>query len=303
MSRFLFILVFISSFQLAVGQTFLERGVSSFNEGDYKQAKRWFDWALKADSTDLVAISNRAHTKRALNDFQGAFEDFHKATELAPNEGNTHFWMALCAFNVGDYESSVKGNSKALELGSEQGTQAYMNRAQTFIRMGKNQKALADYDSVIVKKDQRLMQAHFDRGQLHMRMNDQKSALKDYKKVVELDPSNVQLTWDIGRISYEAEEYVDALTYYSRAIDELDKPEAQLFLIRGETFEKLKNYEAAIVDYTRVIEMNPNLADAHYNRGQAKARLGDTEKACVDWKKAAELGHMEAKGVIVYNCK
>ncbi|MBI1287930.1 MAG: tetratricopeptide repeat protein [Flavobacteriales bacterium] len=303
MKRIIHTLILLASIQFAVAQSFLERGVSSFNEGDYKQAITWFNWAAKADSTNPVCYSNRAHAKRSIKDFQGAFEDFGKVVELNPNDGNAYFWRALSAFNIGEFQTSLDANTKAIELGSEQGTQAYMNRAQTFMRLGKNQKALADYDSVIAAKDQRLMQAHFDRGQLYMRMNDQRSALKDFKKVVELNPENIQLTWDIGRVSYDLEEYADALSYYSRAIDRLETPQPQMLLIRGETFEKLKNYQAAIEDYTRVIKAETSLADAHYLRGQAKARLGDTDGACVDWKKAAELGHSEAKGVVVYNCK
>jgi tetratricopeptide (TPR) repeat protein len=178
-----------------------------------------------------------------------------------------------------------------------------MNRAQAFLRAGKNKKALEDYASAIVLKDERQQQAYFDRGQLHMRLNDKKSALEDFKKVIELNPNNLQLTWDVGVLAYELELYTDALSYYSKTIDRMDQPQAQMLLVRGEVFEKLKNYQAAIQDYTRVIEMKQNLANAHYLRGQAKARLGKKEEACVDWKKAAELGNSEAKGVIVYNCE
>lgn len=303
MNRLLLCVFFFVNVQLVAGQSFLDLGVNSFQEGDLKQASRWFDWAIKADSTNPVCYLNRGHVKRSQNDFKQAFSDFKKASALNPKDGDTFFWMALSAFNTGDYQSSLEGNTKAIELASSQGSQAYLNRAQTFVRLGKNKPALADYDSVIVRKDQNLMNAYFGRGELFMRMDDKKSALTDYKKVVELNPSNVQLTWDIGRVSYEMEEYADALTYYSRAIGKLEKPEADLFLIRGEVFEKLKNYDAAIEDYTRVIEMKSNLANAHYSRGQAEARKGDSKAACIDWKKAAELGHEEAKGVIVYNCE
>jgi len=303
MSRLLFCVLFLLNFQLAVGQSFLELGVNSFNEGDLKQASRWFDWAIKADLTNPTCYLYRGQVKRSQNDFQAAFSDFKKVVELSPKNGDGFFWMALAAINIGDYATSKDANTKAIELGSSLGSQAYLNRAQTFIRLGMNKQALADFDTVIALKDQNLMNTYFSRAELYMRLDDKRSALSDYKKVVELNPVNVQLTWDIGRVSYEIEEYVDALTYYSRAMEKQENPEAQLFLIRGEVFEKLKNYEAAIEDYTRVIEMNPNLAEAHYSRGQARARAGDSKSACIDWKKAAELGHEEAKGVIVYNCK
>ena len=302
MKAYLIVLLVLLSSIGTQAQSFLERGVRSFNQGDLKQAERWFDWAIMADSSDATRWMNRAQVRRNRRNTQGAYNDLKKVVELDSSNGDGYFMLALRAFNLGNYNEALDGNTKALQLGNSYGSQALLNRAKTYIRLGKNQKALEDYALTIKMKDQNLKQAHFDRGQLYMRMNEKKLALEDFKKVVEINPNNLQLTWDIGRVSYEIEEYTDALSFYSKAIDRIDKPQAQMLLVRGEVFEKLKNYQAAIQDYTRVIEMKQNLANAHYLRGQATARLGDTEAACVDWKKAAELGHEEAKGVIFYNC-
>jgi tetratricopeptide (TPR) repeat protein len=288
---------------LAAAQSFAELGVTSFNNGDLKQAERWFDWAIQVDSSDTTPLLNRAQVRRNRGNHQGAYEDFERVTQLDSANADAFFQWAISAFHLGKYQAALESNTKALELKSSYGSQALLNRAQCYIRLGETKLALQDFEATIKQKDERLMQAHFDRGQFYLRISDTKLAIADFKKVVEMNPSNIQLTWDIGRISYELEEYSDALSYYSKAIDRVDKPQAQMLLIRGETFEKLKTYEGAIQDYSLVIEMNQNLADAYYLRGQAKARLGNKEDACIDWKKAAELGHTEAKGVIVYNCK
>jgi tetratricopeptide (TPR) repeat protein len=290
-------------YNLALGQSFMARGTASFKEADYKQAANWYKWAIKADSSNSEAFFNRGNAFRMLKNYEKAFSDFKVAIKLDSSDGNAHFLFGLSAFYLGNMNASLEGNSEAIKYGSNYGSQAWLNRAETYIRLGENKKAIKDFSAVVELKGHNLMNAHFYRGQLHMRMNDKISALSDYKKVIDINPKNVQLTWDIGRVSYEIEEYADALTYYSRALEQIDEPQAQLFLIRGEVFEKLKHYAGAIEDYTRVIEMNPNSANAYYGRGQAKARSGDNAAACVDWKVASKLGHQEAKGVIVYNCK
>lgn len=294
-------LLFIS--HIGFGQSFLERGVASYNQGDLKQAERWFDWAIEADSMDAVAFMNRGQVRLNRKNTEGALRDFQTSTELDTANGDAHFLLALAAFQLRRYDVAIDGNSAAIQLKSSFGSQSYLNRAQCLIRLGMNKKALADLTEAIKMKDSNLKQAHFDRGQVYMRLNEKKLAVDDYKEVVKLNPNNLQLTWDIGRVSYEIENYVDALSYYSKTIERIEEPQAQMYLVRGEVFEKLENYEAAIQDYTRVIEMKQSLANAHYLRGQATARLGKKEDACLDWKKAAELGHQDAKGVIVYNCK
>jgi len=52
----------------------------------------------------------------------------------------------------------------------------------------------------------------------------------------------------------------------------------------------LNNYAEAITDFTKVIELNPNAADAYYFRGYSKMKLGKRRSALDDYRKAKELG-------------
>ena len=55
---------------------------------------------------------------------------------------------------------------------------------------------------------------------------------------------------------------------------------------------KRGDYQGAIADFTRAIEINSQLAPAYYNRGHAKYDgLRDQPGACADYKKAVSLGH------------
>jgi len=59
---------------------------------------------------------------------------------------------------------------------------------------------------------------------------------------------------------------------------------------RGYLYIKLKQYELAIADFDKAIELNLEYGEAYENRGIAKELIGDLESACIDWDKAAELG-------------
>ena len=63
------------------------------------------------------------------------------------------------------------------------------------------------------------------------------------------------------------------------------------YLNRGVSKDDLQDYTGAIADYTKAIEIDPNLAQAYYNRGLSKYNLQDYYGACQDARKAQELGY------------
>jgi tetratricopeptide (TPR) repeat protein len=52
----------------------------------------------------------------------------------------------------------------------------------------------------------------------------------------------------------------------------------------------LKNYSGAITDFNKFIDINPNECLIYYKRGEAQMMLGHKQNACMDWRKAGELG-------------
>ncbi|MBD2189192.1 tetratricopeptide repeat protein [Pseudanabaena mucicola] len=53
---------------------------------------------------------------------------------------------------------------------------------------------------------------------------------------------------------------------------------------------ELEDYAGAINDYDKVIELAPDASPAYFNRGLAKAKLGDAESANADCEYAKRLG-------------
>ena len=56
---------------------------------------------------------------------------------------------------------------------------------------------------------------------------------------------------------------------------------------RGNFYYKQKDYNHAVEDYTRAIELSPKLNKSYFSsRGQAYEELGEYEKALADYEKA-----------------
>ena len=82
-------------------------------------------------------------------------------------------------------------------------------------------------------------------------------------------------------------DFYGAISDFTRAI-EIDPNIAKYFSLRGRALAALEDYYAAISDFTRAIEIDPDEYD-YLVRGNAKYELGDYWEAISDYNKALEI--------------
>ena len=61
------------------------------------------------------------------------------------------------------------------------------------------------------------------------------------------------------------------------------------YLHRGDAYFEKEEYDKAIAEFSRAIELDPNYAGAYLSRGVAYGRKGEYDKAGADSTKAIEL--------------
>lgn len=80
-----------------------------------------------------------------------------------------------------------------------------------------------------------------------------------------------------------------AIEEYTKSI-ELAPQLAEAYYNRGVTYHTKGNLDLAIADYDQAIELDPQLAKAYYNRGVTYHTKGDLGRAISDLERALELG-------------
>ena len=83
-------------------------------------------------------------------------------------------------------------------------------------------------------------------------------------------------------------QYDLAIADFNRAL-ELDPDYAEAYCNRGITYDSKGEYERAIKDYNTALELNPDFAEAYNNRGMAYGENGEHDQALQDFSKAIEL--------------
>ncbi len=88
--------------------------------------------------------------------------------------------------------------------------------------------------------------------------------------------------------SFVMGEFDAAINDYTKAI-ELNGKDPMMFFSRGMAHFNKKNFNPAIADFDKVIELDPTESMAYFNRGVALENVGNFEKSLADLKKAVEL--------------
>src|ERR1700751_1582130 len=61
------------------------------------------------------------------------------------------------------------------------------------------------------------------------------------------------------------------------------------YLTSGLAKDDLEDYDGAISDYNKAIELNPHYAEAYYKRGNVKKNIKDYTGALADYTKSIEI--------------
>ncbi len=83
-------------------------------------------------------------------------------------------------------------------------------------------------------------------------------------------------------------DYDRAIANFTKAI-EVNPRDEDAYIFRGDAWFNKGDYECAIADYSKAIEINPRFALAYCWRGEAWGHKGDYDRAIADFNKALEI--------------
>lgn len=176
-------------------------------------------------------------------------------------------------------------------------------------------------------------QAYFLKGVINSMVQNYNTALYDYEKSLQLDPEQplaylnrgyvlfemaerefmenkfsgpVTITWEGTEKETQKDvplspDYQLAMLDYDKVV-EMQPENAFGYFNRANVKVRLKDYSGAIQDFSRAIEKEPGFAEAYFNRALTLIFLHDTRSACRDLSQAGELGLEQAYKVIKQYC-
>ena len=168
----------------------------------------------------------------------------------------------------------------------------FINRNYDKIFNTKLENLQAKIDDVS-KKAQKAQEAVMTSKELKKQINEIKATVEKKTKAAEEAAKRARVSQIFSEALSETNPQ-RKIELYTKVI-ELNPQSANAYCNRGAAKVRLEDFSGAINDYNKAIELNPQDEDLYYNRGNAKSYLKSFEGALNDYSKAIELNPQYAK--------
>ena len=126
-------------------------------------------------------------------------------------------------------------------------------------------------------------------GNAHWRLGRTEEAYAAYSRIIALDPVGANYTYvNRGILSYNLGDFEAAIADFSVAISR-ESDNAERYWMRASAYDDAGRPHMAIPDLDRALELEPTLVRAHFSRGIVNGNLENYEAALTDYSRALEL--------------
>ena len=247
-----------------------------------------YDWDLSFFNKDANYLG-RATAKLKLKDYIGAIDDFdivvksHSEGKKSINDesyARAYTQRGIAKAQIKDYLGAIDDQKKAMKIYPSKDGANSNNLSKIYYLAGD---MVSSCSSLKIAKNMGHKDAtkifHSSRGTEICKSAEEKKKqglLTAYENWFKSAMENIKK----GYFKSAIYDFDMALTF---------NKSGDAYYNRGNAYRDLKDYRAAISDYSKAIEINPNDYEAYHNRGNANIDLKNYKKGFSDYKKALEL--------------
>ena len=234
-------------------------------KGDLEQAESVMNQLVDLDPTNIQSLLARVHILFMRDKETEAVADCDAIIAQDPHNALAYFLRGRAKRILGGPLNAVADLTKAITEQPDFGN-AYLMRAELLLGMGQGKEALEDIEKAVTLMPEEEV-AYLMRGRIKGLMRQWEAAQADFEQVLALNPFNEEAKIRIGQLIAEQGKLDEALNYFDELIAE-EPTFGAAYSERGRVRHLKGDKQGAFEDLKKVIELNPNGAEAQRMNGQ-----------------------------------
>jgi tetratricopeptide (TPR) repeat protein len=181
-----------------VGWAYVDRCGAESEKGANDEAVSDCTKAIRLNSKDAVAFTNRGRAWHAKGDNDRAIADYNEAIRLNPKDAVAFNNRGKAWFDKGESDRAIADYDEAIRLNPKDAV-AFNNRGRAWVDKGESDRAIADCDEAI-RLDPKNAAAFNNRGSAWQAKGDYDRAIAEYDEAIRLDPKQAVIFFDRGAL-------------------------------------------------------------------------------------------------------
>jgi tetratricopeptide (TPR) repeat protein len=204
-----------------------------------------------------------------------ALTDFKKAVSLDSSKGEYFSAVGDLMFEHKDIAGSLPWIEHAIKLNPKDES-AHLKLAKLFFYTKDYTKAFAEINTVL-RQDVYNPEGYFLKGMIYKDLKDTAHAVSSFQTAVQVAPDYREAVVQLG-LMYSMKKDVLALQYFDNAF-KLDSNDVFPLFAKGVFYQNMNDFETAKQAYTKVILTDRDYTDAYLNMGYILLQQDSVEKA------------------------
>ncbi len=275
-----------------------EQGKTAYRNGDFQEAYRLLSSVIEQDSQLAPPYVYRGAALDYLGRYEEALADLNMTLSILPDYALAHAHRGVVLVHMGDEAGAVQDTERALELDPTL-AMAHHNLGAHYMGHGNFVKALEHFTAAL-SLDPLRRPTWQARGETFAHIGRFEECLDDFNRAINGGAAWASIYSGRGFCKVELGQYESGIEDLSLAYEIDFSRTAMSLYTRGKAYYFLGEFDLALADLDRNIEIYPTHSTLYTYRGLIYLAMGDYEKALSDFDQAT-FSEIDPNGAYSYS--
>lgn len=261
-------------------------GINLSEEGNYTEAIRAFDEALKINPQNATTWNEKGMVLAKLRKYDDAIKAYDEALKINPQNVDAWKNKGNALRNLGRYEEAFEAWDEALKI-NPQFAKAWFSKGNALSDLGKYEEAIKAYDEAL-KINPKDNDTWNNKGNALSNIGRYEEAIKALDEALKINSQDAEVWYNKGLAFAGLGKYEEEIKAYDEAL-KINPQDADVWFNKGIALSDLGRYDEAIKAYDEALMINPQFRPAWVNKGNVLSKLGRNDEANKAFDEAKKL--------------
>ncbi|KAM3135106.1 hypothetical protein pb186bvf_012752 [Paramecium bursaria] len=230
------------------------KGLAFIQLKEYEKAHQSFNIVILKDPQITLAYYNKGLIYMEQNVFQKALDNFEICIEQNRNNSDFHNYRGLALQKLKRFDEAERAYNNAIKI-NKKNSQAYFNRAKLFAIEGRQDEALSQFD-LAIKMNNSYFEAYNEKGLIYLEQKQFQQSLESFEESLNCNKNYLDALINKAKVYQVFKCFSKELKCYDEYLAKVQT--FDVYLLRGQVYQNLGDYNQAIVSYRKASLLNPN---------------------------------------------